>query len=187
MLRLITKGGTAVAEGKLLSNNLCKMRVRVCATEVQEARTENTYAAVKTLESWETWHKRFGHISYRGLEKLLKDHLVDGFNIDTRTPKLDCIACTEAKQRVEPHQKIVNRHTMPGELTHIDLWGKYDVTSINGNQYYILFLDDASRYMTTRFLKGKDEAAQAVKDHLTYLATPLNPCRRCAQIGGLSL
>jgi hypothetical protein len=51
MLRLITKGGMAVAEGKLLLNNLCKMRVRVCVTEAREARTENTYAAAETLES----------------------------------------------------------------------------------------------------------------------------------------
>lgn len=59
------------------------------------------------------------------------------------TPKLDCIACTEAKQHEEPFNKSTKRETKLGELTHIDLWGKYPVCSIQENQYYIVFVDDA--------------------------------------------
>lgn len=64
-----------------------------------------------------------------------------------------------------------NRKMEPGDLTHIDLWGKYDVVSINGNQYYILFVDDNGRYTTINFLKKKDEAAQKVKGYVAYLKT----------------
>jgi hypothetical protein len=81
----------------------------------------------------------------------------------------DCIACTEAKQHEEPHNKHVERNTVPGELTHIDLWGKYKVVSINGHQYYIVLVDDASRMITVDFLKGKNEAVQKVKDYLMHL------------------
>src|SRR6266566_2102123 len=56
-----------------------------------------------------------------------------------------------------------------GELIHMDLWGKYDVSSINGHQYNLLLVDDATRYVTVYFLKGKHEAAQHVKNYLTYL------------------
>ena len=59
--------------------------------------------------------------------------------------------------------------TEPGELTHTDLWGKYPTRSINGNHYYISLLDDKTRRVRIRFLKTKDEAAQAVKDYITYL------------------
>jgi hypothetical protein len=51
----------------------------------------------------------------------------------------------------------------------MDLWGKYDVTSISGHQYYLLLVDDATRYVTVYFLKGKHEAAQYVKDYFTHL------------------
>jgi len=51
----------------------------------------------------------------------------------------------------------------------MDLWGKYDVSSINGHQYNLLLVDDATRYVTVYFLKGKHEAAQHVKNYLTYL------------------
>lgn len=89
---------------------------------------------------------------------ILDKDLVLGFAVDTWTPKPDCVTCMEAKQTEEPYNKHVERQTKLGELTHMDLWGKYEIRSINGHQYYILFVDDASRYMTTHFLKGKNEA-----------------------------
>ena len=96
-------------------------------------------------------------------------NLVEGFNVDTQSPKPDRIACTESKQFVEPFNQTTNRQTEPGELTHIDLWGKYDIASINGNHYYILLIDDSERYITTDFLKRKDEAAQKVIEYVAYL------------------
>ena len=72
---------------------------------------------------------------------------------------------------MEPFSKSAEQKTEPGELTHIDIWGKYSITSINRNQYYILFIDDAERFTTTEFLKGKGEAPQKVKEYLTYLKT----------------
>jgi transposase InsO family protein len=100
---------------------------------------------------------------------MLDNNLVEGFNVNTRSEKPDCVACTEAKQSVEPFDQHSDRKTEPGDLTHIDLWGKYDVTSINGNRYYILMVDDSGRYITTEFLKEKSEAAQKVKDYLAKL------------------
>jgi hypothetical protein len=132
--------------------------------------TPQTFHATEPMQSWETWHKQYGHISYSGLQKLLNLKIVDGFTVDTRTPKPDCIACTEAKQTEEPFNKTSsNRATKPSELTHIDLWGKYCVESINGNQYYITFVDNAGWFTTINYLKAKSEAVQKVKNYLTHL------------------
>jgi hypothetical protein len=91
------------------------------------------------------------------LQKPLDKKLVDGLTVDKHTPKPDCIPCTEAKQHVEPFPKVLHRNTQPGELTHIDVWGKYAVRSINNSQYYLLFVDDTKRYMTVDFLKEKSD------------------------------
>jgi hypothetical protein len=102
---------------------------------------------------------------------MLDKNLVEGFNVDTQSQKLDCIPCTKSKQTVEPFSKITKRKTEPRELTHIDVWGKYSIASINGNQYYILFVDDSEKFSTTEFLKQKGQAGQKVKEYLTYLKT----------------
>jgi hypothetical protein len=95
--------------------------------------------------------------------------LVDRFNVDNQTDKPNCIACTEAKQHIESFPKKLNRQTERGELTHIDLWGKYAVKSIHGNQYYLLFIDDAKWYITAECLKEKSDATQGVINYLTHL------------------
>jgi transposase InsO family protein len=79
------------------------------------------------------------------------------------------MACTEAKQSVLPFNKKGDNNMHPGDLTHIDIWGKYNVASINGCQYYLLMVDDASRFITVKFLKTKDQATQKVKNYFTHL------------------
>ena len=131
--------------------------------------TLQTFQATEPSQSWETWHKRYRHVGYSFLQKLLDLNLMDGFTVDSRTPKPDCVACTEAKQTEEPFNKTTNRVTKPGELTHIDVWGKYRVASINGNQYYTIFVDDAARFTTINFMKNKSDAVEKVKNYLTHL------------------
>ncbi len=83
-----------------------------------------------------------------------------------------CTSCVEAKQMVKPFITTKEeKTTKKGQLTHMDLWGKYDITSINGNQYYLLLVDDATRYVTVYFLKKKDQAVQKIQHYLTYLHT----------------
>ena len=105
--------------------------------------TPQTFIGCELAHSWEEWHRRFGRVGYSGLQKLIDKKLIEGLNIDERTPKPDCVACTEAKLHVKPFPKEMRRITKPGELTHIDLWGKYAVKLINGNEYYLLFDDNA--------------------------------------------
>jgi hypothetical protein len=61
-----------------------------------------------------------------------KHTLVDSFDIDMWTPKLDYVACMEGKLIVKPFKKLAIYAKDVEQLTHIDLWGKYDQTFIYG-------------------------------------------------------
>jgi Integrase core domain len=89
--------------------------------------------------------------------------------MDETSLKPDCIACIEVKQSERPFRQSSKRKMKPGEMTHMDLWGKYDIASINGSLYYLLMIDDASQYMSISFLKSKDQAAQRIKAYLAYI------------------
>ena len=148
-----------------------KLSIRKPHTSPSKSHTVTplTFVGCEPALGWETWHRRFGHVSYSGLRKLLDKELVDGFHVDKHTLTPDCVACTEAKQHVQPFPKMSNRNTKPGELTHIDLWGKYAVRSIHNNQYYLLMVDDSKRYATVEFVKEKSDAAQRVINYLAHL------------------
>ena len=172
-LALITKNGQTVATGIKTKNNLYKMKNFVIQTpESTNSDQNNTYKVGESAKSWETWHKRYGHVGMDSLQELLDKQLVNGFTVDTQSPKYDCEACVQAKQHETSFPKAIKNNrepTSPGELTHTDVWGPYSVRSIHGNLYFITFLDDSTRRPRLRFLKGKDEGGQAVKDYVMYL------------------
>lgn len=170
---LKNKNGVAIATEMKISNNLYKMKIETfnpCTTGTTKP-SDTPHTFTEPIQNWEMWHRCFGHISYTGLQNLLNKNLVEGFTVDKNTPKPDCKACIQAKQTISPFNGVSNCNNKPRDLTHIDLWGKYLIQSIHGNQYYILFVDDAAHYVTVLFLKQKEEAGQHVKNYLTNLKT----------------
>jgi hypothetical protein len=167
-IHLFTKDGICVANGPLLNTNLYTINCKTSHLVNKEQYTLNTTI---TPPDWEMWHWRFGHVSYDGLSKLHTCNLTEGFVVNEASPKSDCIACIQAKHSEKPFGLHTTRTTRPGELTHMDLWGKYEIASINGAYYYLLMIDDASRHATVVFLKSKDQATQRVKDYLTHVTT----------------
>jgi len=165
ILDLLMKEGKPIARGVKVRNNLYKVTFKHAP---ETAHSDCAFSAASPPQTWETWHQRFGHVGYSSIKKLLDNQLVDGLHIDVNSPKLDCVACTEAKLSETPYGPTLGCPTKPGELMHMDLWGKYDVASINGNQYYLLMVDDAMRYITVKFLKTKDQAVQKIMNYMTY-------------------
>src|SRR6202522_3433372 len=120
VLTLITKDGILVARGTKVGNNLYNMKVAIREPNTKPSKnttvTPQTFLAAEPAQSWQTWHKRFGHTSYGRLQYMLDNDLAEGFSIDMRTQKPNCIACTELKQTVEPFGKLAERKTESGEL-----------------------------------------------------------------------
>jgi len=82
---------------------------------------------------WEEWHRCMVHIGYSGLCELYHQDMIANLQLDTRTPKPDCIACVQEKLHTRPFDPAVHNPMQIGKLTHIDLWGKYDTASIHRN------------------------------------------------------
>ena len=165
LLMLYSAKEIPIIQGERASNNLYWLRFKLTSRK-PNTNSHETLNATKL--SWETWHKRFGHMGYSGLQNVVKNNIVEGFKPDLKSPKPNCIPCAAAKMSHKPFPATATRTTKLGQLTHIDLWGKYPVNSIQGHQYYILFVDDYSRHVTVEFLKAKNEAQQRVQEYLAY-------------------
>ena len=59
-----------------------------------------------------------------GLKCLYDNHLADGFVVQDSPENFDCAACIQGKHTRAPLPKSGSWwQTVPGELTHTDVWG----------------------------------------------------------------
>ena len=143
-----------LAKVRRSTNRLYKITLTLAQPISLLARTGDT--------TWR-WHERFGHLGFDALRKLGKGGLVRGL------PQLDqvdqlCDACLAGKQRRAPFPQQANyRATGRLDLVHGDLCGPVTPATHGGRRYFLLLVDDASRFMWLVLLSSKDEAAGAIK------------------------
>jgi transposase InsO family protein len=113
-------------------------------------------------DAW-IWHARFGHVNFTALRKMAREELVRGLPLLDQVEQL-CDACLAGKQKRSPFpQKAQGRSTAVLQLLHGDLCGPISPSTPSGNRYFLLLVDDFSRYMWIALLPSKDAAAEAIK------------------------
>ena len=106
------------------------------------------------------WHARLELLHFQAVKAMSTKGMVRGM------PQVDhvdeiCDGCMLGKQhrlafpRASPH-----RSERALDLVHTDLCGPIKPATAGGNQYFLLVVDDYSRYMWLELLKSKDEAHQ---------------------------
>lgn len=119
-------------------------------------------AAHPDEEAWR-WHARFGHQHFDGLERLIRHNMVHGMPLIHHTEQV-CDACLVGKQRRAPFPQQANyRAAEPLELVHGDLCCPISPPTQGGKRYFLLLVDDHSRFMWLYLLRSKDEAAEAIQ------------------------
>ncbi|WVZ63874.1 hypothetical protein U9M48_013469 [Paspalum notatum var. saurae] len=112
-------------------------------------------AAKQEEEAWR-WHARFGHFNFDALEKMAKKEMVQGLPMIEHVGEL-YDSCLAGKQRMQPFPKKAKfRAQDPLELVHGDMCGPIRPATHDGWRFFLLLLDDHSRYMWLRLLTAKD-------------------------------
>ena len=114
--------------------------------------------------SIDTWHARLGHPSSTTTHKILNSH-----SLPCNKKKMSlCHHCALAKAHRLPFSSSTSSSTSPLEIVYSDLWGPAPLLSNNGFRYYVVFVDDFSKYSWIYFLRSKDE----VDSCLCFLQSP---------------
>ena len=58
----------------------------------------------------------------------------------------DCVSYQLGKQPVLPFNTSKSISTDIFDLIHFDVWGPSSISSIGGSRYFVVFVDDYSRY-----------------------------------------
>jgi hypothetical protein len=118
--------------------------------------------AMRVSESTWLWHARFGHLNFPALRKLARDDMVRGLPEVEQVDQI-CDGCLAGKHRRSsfPHRAEYRVEVL--ELVHGDLCGPITPPTPSGSCYFLLLVDDSSRYMWLRTVRSKDQAAVAIK------------------------
>jgi transposase InsO family protein len=104
------------------------------------------------------WHARFGHLHFRALHTMSRRGMVRGLPDIARVEEM-CDGCALGKQHRAPFPRTSSYRAERGfELVHTDLCGPITPATIGGNSYFLLVVDDFSRYMWLEVLKAKSDA-----------------------------
>uniref|UniRef100_A0A2N9FKJ8 Integrase catalytic domain-containing protein n=1 Tax=Fagus sylvatica TaxID=28930 RepID=A0A2N9FKJ8_FAGSY len=119
-------------------------------------------AFLSSKNKWQLWHQRLGHPSDRVLVSSLPS-LSSCMSDRNKHVQHHCKHCLIGKMHKLPFVHSQFQSTQPLELIHSDVWGPAPVNSSNGYKYYLLFVDDFSRFSWLYLLKHKSDVLSIFK------------------------
>ncbi|CAI5972323.1 unnamed protein product [Closterium sp. NIES-64] len=75
-------------------------------------------------------------------------------------PGPTCVPCVEGRQRAAPHSSQFPPTEAPLQTLHMDVWGPARVRGQGQERYFLLVVDDYSRYTTVFPLRSKGEVTE---------------------------
>ena len=134
-------------KGLIIQTNMSANRMFILLTQSQapsQAQSDQCFhARVESLSH--LWHRRYGHLSYKGLRTLMYKSMVRGLP-QFFASSVTCADCINGKQHRDPIPKRSTwRATQKLELIYADICGPITLTSNSNKRYILLFIDDYSR------------------------------------------
>ncbi|CAI7771588.1 unnamed protein product [Closterium sp. NIES-54] len=109
------------------------------------------------------WHHHLGHPSLPRLRSMHSRLLVSGLPRSLpslpRSPALPCLPSVEGRQRAAPHSSEFPPTTAPLETPHMDVWGLALVSGTDQERYFLLVVDNYTRYTTVFPLRRKADVS----------------------------
>ncbi|CAI7841572.1 unnamed protein product, partial [Closterium sp. NIES-53] len=112
------------------------------------------------------WHHRLGHPSLprlRGMQsRLLVSCLPRFLPPISPSPAPPCLPCVEGRQRAASHPSSFPLSTAPPQTLHMDVWGPARVSGQGCELYFLLVVDDNTRYTTVFPLCSKGDVVDVL-------------------------
>ncbi|CAI7782677.1 unnamed protein product [Closterium sp. NIES-54] len=122
------------------------------------------------------WHHRLGHPSLPRLRGMASRALVSGLPRSLPPlppgPAPTCVPCVEGRHRAAPQSSSCPPTEAPVQTLHMDVWGPARVRGQGHERYFLLVVDNYSRYTTVFPLRSKGEVTEGIRQTFTLPASP---------------
>ena len=151
----IHKNGLEVAVAELRRNSYILSAKGIASPTTNEGlSTGNSARQGVNSGTLMDWHKRLGHLGFDDMKQLARTNTDIQIQGSLTNPM--CEPCQLGKQTRKPNSHpATHRASAPLEVIHSDLAAPMATTSLGGAKYFVLFIDDYSRYTTIYTIKTK--------------------------------
>jgi hypothetical protein len=109
------------------------------------------------------WHLRLGHLNYADMG-ILKG-MSEGMSFSTGSRHGMCVACCKGKMSARPFAGHNVKARKPFGVVYADLWGPV-ASSLQGNQYALLLVDEATTYTWVYCMNNKSQASDFISEFI---------------------
>uniref|UniRef100_A0A151UDP3 Retrovirus-related Pol polyprotein from transposon TNT 1-94 n=1 Tax=Cajanus cajan TaxID=3821 RepID=A0A151UDP3_CAJCA len=134
--------------------------------------SSNNLCATSTPSSIHLWHQGLGHTSLSKLRPLISMGSLGSIKED----KLDCTACQTTKQAALLFNDSISSSISPFDLVHSDVWGSAPTPTMGGCRYFVILIDDFSRFTWIYLMKSRSEIPQIYINFATMIRTQFSKC-----------
>ncbi|CAI7854380.1 unnamed protein product, partial [Closterium sp. NIES-54] len=114
------------------------------------------------------WHHRLGHPSLPRLQGMASCTLVSGLPRSLPPlpprPAPTCVPCVEGRKRTAPHSSTFPPMEAPLQTIHMDVWGPARVRGHGHERYFLLVVEDYSRYTTIFTFRSTGDVTKVLID-----------------------
>lgn len=149
-------------------------------TAIQSHQSSSIIAATTVFPSIaDLWHHRLGHISTARVSQLQSQKMVGGIPQHNPTHISSCRACLHGKQTRKPFKSNIPAYRASSvlELIHTDICGPISPPTHSGCRYFMVLIDDFSRYTIIFLLHYKSEAFTRFTQFVAQVETQHQPRR----------
>ncbi|KAJ9558092.1 hypothetical protein OSB04_012706 [Centaurea solstitialis] len=114
----------------------------------------STFAAsVSSIASFNLWHALLGHLSHNRIKVLASSGLLGNISSES----VSCLSCKLGKHHALPLDNNEFTSILPFDLIHSDVWGPTPYPSMGGAQYFVIFVDDHTRFTWIYLMKHRSK------------------------------
>ena len=122
----------------------CPSRSALSSPSPANFKTECLSSVCSNASQADLWRMRLGHPQPRVFKHLSSQSLLGPRSISSNSSF--CKHCVMGKMTQLPFSTSHSCTKFPLELVHSDVWGPAPISSINGFRYYVIFVDDFTRF-----------------------------------------
>lgn len=132
----------------------------------KESNLVNKEIHVNEITEKEKLHRKLGHVNFSYLRTMCNKKLLEGLPNEIESDYFKCKICIENKMHNLPFEDNRKRGKQILEIIHTDLNGPHSIIGLNGEKYFLTFIDDYSKVVKVFVIKSKNEVFNCFMDYV---------------------